>query len=619
MSKTSANSRILPHLTELGSVYLSIPASIAPQITELVKIYWQLLESGQVEEFEQWLNRLISDVPKIVNTHNLQEENLWQQVINNIEKKSSRALFKQHGYLISFQDNVVTIGTNSLGLLNLFNSKKIDVSEAFRVTLGQEVKIDIQIIADNQSISLVENGKNERRESQEKQDFVIIDGLTISQSEAISKIKEFLNSKERYFRLTGYAGTGKSYLICYLLELLEQEGKEFTLAAPTNKAAKNLNKLAKERGLSIIAITIARLLAQQPELDENTGEELFISQKEVDLSKYDVLIFDEFSMINTDNFQEIHYHLNQTRTTKAIFVGDGQQLPPVGESVPIVMESDLITQSYTLKEIVRFEGEICRVAEKIRSVNTYNYQLYPYTNTDDKSILIYPYEQWLNRAVEYFQSSNYREDSDYCRILVWRNKTADLLNSYVRENLWGKDAPPYVIGERLIAKRPAFRTVDNRGSKGKKQWLIAINNSEECEVIEEAKLINYKDYEYWELLVITESNNCLRVKILTPESEQKRQEKLQELRNSKKWRDYTVLSKSYDYLSYSYAVTTHKAQGSSIDYTFIDVNDFRGCSDLRKMQYTALTRAKKRAYIPTKGTALKLYNLSSKNENREHI
>ncbi len=50
--------------------------------------------------------------------------------------------------------------------------------------------------------------------------------------------------------------------------------------------------------------------------------------------------------------------------------------------------------------------------------------------------------------------------------------------------------------------------------------------------------------------------------------------------------------------AYSYAITTHKAQGSSIDYIFLDITDMSHCPDLQKILYTALTRAKVQAFIP---------------------
>ena len=54
----------------------------------------------------------------------------------------------------------------------------------------------------------------------------------------------------------------------------------------------------------------------------------------------------------------------------------------------------------------------------------------------------------------------------------------------------------------------------------------------------------------------------------------------------------------FDDVGYAYALTTHKAQGSTIDYVFLDVNDMKGCSERQKLLYTALTRAKQQALIP---------------------
>ncbi|MDJ0689664.1 MAG: ATP-binding domain-containing protein [Xenococcaceae cyanobacterium MO_188.B32] len=51
-------------------------------------------------------------------------------------------------------------------------------------------------------------------------------------------------------------------------------------------------------------------------------------------------------------------------------------------------------------------------------------------------------------------------------------------------------------------------------------------------------------------------------------------------------------------MPYAYAITTHKAQGSTVDHAFVDATDMKGCPDLQKILYTALTRAKDRVFIP---------------------
>jgi DNA replication protein DnaC len=422
--------------------------------------------------------------------------------------------------------------------------------------------------------------------------------LTSSQQEAFTSLMGFIrNSKAKYFRLSGYAGTGKSFLMVELMRWLMSGKLNFVAAAPTNKAAKNLQNLANKVGLDIECTTIAKLLGQQPELNKETGKEEFLSAEDVDLSTYQVIILDEFSMISKANFEEI-VKASKKEKTKVIFVGDAAQLPPVGEEQPIVATSNLIVESATLTEVVRFEGKIGQVAEEIRSNNIYTQRFYPYKTTEDQSIICLKRQEWLTTASHFFKSEQYQTNSDFCRILVWRNKTADSLNNWIRGQLWGKDASSYVKGDRLIARKPVFRSSSNYTGKSKYQWTILMNNSEECTILEEPKLIAESKLPYWAIPVITDDETEITIRILTPKAEQERQKLLQEYSAAKKWDKYQDLDKRFDYCSFAYCITTHKAQGSTIEHIFIDPTDMILSDDRQKLQYTALTRAKIRAYIP---------------------
>lgn len=54
---------------------------------------------------------------------------------------------------------------------------------------------------------------------------VSVKQLTITQQKALDKLKSFVESDESFFRLGGYvlhnAGSGKSFLICHLMEWLQ--------------------------------------------------------------------------------------------------------------------------------------------------------------------------------------------------------------------------------------------------------------------------------------------------------------------------------------------------------------------------------------------------------------
>ena len=424
--------------------------------------------------------------------------------------------------------------------------------------------------------------------------------LTIDQEKAFSQLKNFTESNDKFFRLTGYAGTGKSFLITHYIRWLKNQKLDFIAACPTNKAAKSLRTLADNEGIDIDVKTIAQLLGQQPEFNEKTGEEEFISAEKLDFSGYGIIIIDEFSMVNKNNFEDIVNEVEYSLFTKVVFVGDAAQLPPVKEKEPIVATSDIIKLESTLTEVVRYDGEIARVAESIRSNNQYSRTLYPFTTTKDQTILCLPQSEWLVKAITLFQSPEYQLNPDHVRFLAWRNKTVATLNKFVRSKLWGKDVPPYVPGDRLIARKPLFRV--RPGGKGKNKWGILINNSEEAQVIETGILCEVifqgHNYKYWKVKVQLETGSSQTLSILHEDSLLQHKEQVKNFASKKQWQYYFDLSRMFDDVGYAYALTTHKAQGSTIDYVFLDVNDMRGCGDRQKLLYTAITRAKKQALIP---------------------
>ncbi|ELS02848.1 Viral (Superfamily 1) RNA helicase [Xenococcus sp. PCC 7305] len=423
--------------------------------------------------------------------------------------------------------------------------------------------------------------------------------LTNDQQESFSQLKIFTNSQDKFFRLAGYAGTGKSFLICHYIKWLINEKLSFVAACPTNKAAKNLRNLADTEDLELEVKTVAQLLGQQPELNEESGKEEFKSKGHVDLSGYDIVIIDEFSMLNKENFREIATQAQSSLLTKVVFVGDHAQLPPINEHEPIVASSELIDHNSTLTEVIRYDGDLARVAETIRSDPRYSRIIYAFTTTRDQSILCTSPSEWRERAISLFESAEYQKNPDYVRYLAWRNRTVESLNKFVRARLWGEDVQPYLPGDRLIARKPLFRP--RPGAKGKNKWRILINSSEECQVIETGQLseltFQQQTYQYWRVRVKPEEAQPQTLLILHEDSQKLHREQVKTFASSKQWYYYFDLSRMFDDVGYAYALTTHKAQGSSIEHVFLDVQDMIGCSDRQKLLYTALTRAKKQVFI----------------------
>lgn len=119
--------------------------------------------------------------------------------------------------------------------------------------------------------------------------------------------------------ITGGPGTGKTTAIKAILDLCEQRGEKVALCAPTGRAAKRMSELTGKE-----ARTIHRML----EVDFTSHETLkFVHDEEKPL-KYDVMIVDEMSMVDSTLFASLLKGLKLW--CRLVLVGDSNQLPSVG-------------------------------------------------------------------------------------------------------------------------------------------------------------------------------------------------------------------------------------------------------------------------------------------------
>ncbi|MCD6401288.1 MAG: ATP-dependent RecD-like DNA helicase [Anaerolineales bacterium] len=115
--------------------------------------------------------------------------------------------------------------------------------------------------------------------------------------------------------LTGGPGTGKTTTIRVLIETVEASKKKYALASPTGRAAKRLSEAAGRP-----ASTIHRLLGYKPGegFNHHRGNPLQV----------DLLVIDEVSMLDLLLANNLLKAVSPG--THILFVGDVDQLPPVG-------------------------------------------------------------------------------------------------------------------------------------------------------------------------------------------------------------------------------------------------------------------------------------------------
>lgn len=159
--------------------------------------------------------------------------------------------------------------------------------------------------------------------------------------------------------LVGYGGAGKSSSTQAFVNLLKHYNKSFLLLAPTGRAAKVLTGFTGEN-----AMTIHRGLGYMPPNDWDFNSEHPLP--------YDVVIVDEFSMVDIFLFKHLLEAIDFNRT-KLLIIGDDAQIPSVGAGNVLY---DLLCYkkipTITLDKVFRYgKGGLSTVATDARTQTEY--------------------------------------------------------------------------------------------------------------------------------------------------------------------------------------------------------------------------------------------------------
>ncbi len=416
-----------------------------------------------------------------------------------------------------------------------------------------------------------------------------MDGITLTKDQENAKnlIAEwFFNTDDQVFVLSGYAGTGKTFLIDYVVResLHLKAGAEAVFVSPTGKAAANLVKNGTVAG------TVHGLIYMRDEegfdVDEN-GEIIaaqplrFIKREKID-EKIRLIIVDEASMVNeTVLFDLLSFGV------KCLFCGDSAQLPPVNGACPL-----LLSPHCSLTEIVRqaADNPIIRVATMAREGKRI-----PYGNYEDKVCVV------GRNALSPAERKRLFLKAD--QIICGRNRTRAALNAEIRGYMGiEREARLPVEGEKLICtlndwEKPLDREgrfhlvngVIGRASEVKaglddlaSMCFTADFMEEGVDVPFDTGIFERGEYSH----LYGERAITLKDGTLVGEGNFALLSKLSAVKEEPVCR-----------FEFAYAVTCHKAQGSEFDFVIVFDESWAFGEERSRWLYTAITRAKEKLLI----------------------
>jgi exodeoxyribonuclease-5 len=384
--------------------------------------------------------------------------------------------------------------------------------------------------------------------------------LSPDQITALQTIGRWYRSQSSpYLTLGGYAGTGKTTLIAYVRQALRDNDPDVKVAfcAFTGKAVRVLEQTLKAQKVSRRgdSVTTIHGLAYTTELDASGAVTGWRKKPRLDAN---LIIVDEASMVTVELWQDLLSY-----GIPVLAVGDHGQLPPVGSSFNLMAEPmvrlERVYRQATNSPIV----EVATMARTTGEIPAGHYgsDVIKYARASDDIGMVM--EELLER---------WRPD---WLVLCGYNHTRVRLNGSLRERM-GFETPEPTAGDHVICLRNNSQAKLYNGMTGVITWIEAADDDDQQLWWQVG--IRFDDREY-EGCVLRQQFGAKETISPVPT-----------LPGSKK---------RGDLFDFGYALTVHKAQGSSVDTAllFEERSKHMSDDDWRRWLYTAVTRAERRLYI----------------------
>jgi hypothetical protein len=471
--------------------------------------------------------------------------------------------------------------------------------------------------------------------------------LTQDQHIALQELLDFITNpkhrSEKFYLLTGSAGTGKTFLVSYLYSVLKSN-YNIAFTASTNKAVnvlqatyetqhkqhkqhkqqeeeKTKGEIEKEKEVNFY--TIHRFMNSNRAIDKN-GEAYFKFSEGKRGKISDIVFVDEISMIPSVLAAQIEVI---KKYKKVILIGDRAQLPPVNE-----IESSLFSwkiNSSNLNEIVRYRNNIVKLANQLKNLIFNKKNICLASCRGDGVFLYRDNDRWLEE---------YYKDTNNSVVLAYTNDRVRTYNDSIRKRVIKINSRNrFEANEKIMFNNFYNASSINEGGEKINYYTSYQINIKSCRedvyIIDTIKILETMRDDlvfqkqnpiiadtFIESLpnnipiyyLVTEGdylvNNPIDFKGLSENLEKVKNEfiRIKTLFSDTTIREfwdfyYNSLIDKFADVTYGYAMTVHKSQGSTYNRVFVDMKDIikRNPKERESYQclYTAVTRAAKEIHL----------------------
>ena len=252
--------------------------------------------------------------------------------------------------------------------------------------------------------------------------------LTPKQQEGLKIALERHKANEKYTVISGYAGTGKSTLVKFIIDALDVDKDKVAYATYTGKAAEVLRKKGNPN-----AMTLHKLLYDS--IPRQGGGFIRIPKK---MLEYKIIVVDEVSMVPKSMIDMLLNH-----KVYVIFLGDPFQLPQIDKKeTHTLLDKPHIFLDQVMRQAA--ESEIIQLTMKSRNGEQIDFMNGKEVIIAPKASLVTGHLTWANQ------------------IICATNASRISLNNQMREILGYSGLPQ--DGERMICLRNYWEDFSEDGS-----------------------------------------------------------------------------------------------------------------------------------------------------------